>query len=63
MENKLQFMTPDRTLVTTNEKNLHALLAVAPHMVQATDDVWLPKCDIQQYETGNRKPRAYKYII
>lgn len=44
-------MTPCRKII---EVELALLQAIAPYYVQAADGVYVPSCDIAQYERGCR---------
>ena len=58
---KMTVMTIDRRLVDLDwpdmtpaeSRGMMALL----DFVQASDDVWVPRCDITSYENGSRRPR------
>ena len=49
--NTVTVMTVDRRLVTVPEPLLSRL---CPHHVKATNGVYVPACDLAQYEAGNR---------
>ncbi len=48
-------MRPDRTLV---EVDRLFLLEMCPWYVQASDGVFVPRCDLGQYEAGDRPARG-----
>lgn len=51
-----KLMRWDRTVVEVSSEFMRNY-ASRFHYVKATDGVWVPRCDLQQYEAGQRKPR------
>lgn len=50
-------MTPDRRKVFIDSAWMQAN-ATLLFYVQASDGVWVPICDVKQYESGNRPFRS-----
>lgn len=51
MVNAMRF---DRVVISVD---LSLLLSVCPWYVRASDGLWVPKCDLLQYEAGQRPIR------
>ena len=47
----IRTMTADRRIIACTAADL---LALAPWYVRASDGVYVPRCDLAQYEAGNR---------
>lgn len=52
-------MRADRTVATIeagHAQAAHDRMLTEMGFVQASDGLWLPKCDLDQYERGEREP-------
>jgi hypothetical protein len=53
MNEAAKVMTPDRRIVEVNSAWMQDSATLLDY-VQAKDGVWVPKCDLAQYEAGDR---------
>ena len=54
-----RIMRADRSVIEVeagHAQAIHAQMLLEMGYVQATDGLWLPKCDLAQYERGEREP-------